>query len=103
MITDVRVPCSAMQWSIHWGKLLSNRNTDQKLYSETFEVATYYWRILAFINQTRDGPYLALFLDAPEASFSPHHMNPTAEFTLKLLNHRDSAKSFHKGELIIEN
>jgi hypothetical protein len=93
-----------MQWSIDWGKLLSNRNTDQKLYSDKFEVATYYWRLLAFINnQTRDGPNLALFLDAPEASFTPHHMNPTADFTLKLVNHRDSTKSFHKGELVSEN
>lgn len=90
-----------MQWKIDWNKLITLPPHDNKLYSEKFEVATYYWRLLAFINpqNQREVPHLSLFLDAPEATFTPHHMNPTADFTLKLINQRDESKSFHKGKL----
>ena len=70
----------------------------KKLYSDKFEVGTYsptQWRILAFVPVIWEKPYLALFLDAPEAS-TPHHMNPRAAFTLTLVNHRPDKKSFRK-------
>ena len=88
-----------MQFHIDWHKLVSMRGAsgdEKKLYSDKFEVATYYWRILAFIQDNRNNPCLALFLDAPEASFTPHHMNPKADFTLTLVSQRPDVKSFHK-------
>lgn len=42
--------------------------------------------------------FLAVYLDAPEAAYTPQHMSPNATFKLTLVNHLDPSKSHHKGQ-----
>jgi hypothetical protein len=41
--------------------------------------------------------YLAIYLDAPEAAWTPQHMNPKALFKLTVHCHSDPAGSMVKG------
>ena len=41
---------------------------------------------------------VSVYLDAPEASFTPLSMSPKASFKLGLINHLDPAKSYSKGD-----
>ena len=40
---------------------------------------------------------LSVYLDAPEAAYTPLHMSPKCSFKLTLVNHMDPAKSVDKG------
>ena len=41
---------------------------------------------------------LAVYLDAPEAAWTPAHLNPKASFKLELINHKNPDEPFFKGE-----
>lgn len=41
---------------------------------------------------------MSLYLDFPEAPFTPLHLSPKASFKLTLVNHLDETKSIIKGE-----
>eukprot|EP00877_Chromochloris_zofingiensis_P003568 jgi/Chrzof1/13211/Cz07g24170.t1 len=67
----------------------------EKLYSDKFEIGTYIWRLLVFPKGNKQD-FLSVYLDAPEAAWTPAHMNPRATFRLVLHNHSDPTLSFHK-------
>ncbi|KAJ9515795.1 hypothetical protein QJQ45_008694 [Haematococcus lacustris] len=76
-------------------RILNFRNcsTDRQ-YSEKFDIGTYIWRFLVFprgnLNNNKDpGNWLAVYLDAPEATYTPLSMSPKAKFSLVLLNQED--------------
>eukprot|EP00201_Polytomella_parva_P013219 CAMPEP_0175052924 /NCGR_PEP_ID=MMETSP0052_2-20121109/8631_1 /TAXON_ID=51329 ORGANISM="Polytomella parva, Strain SAG 63-3" /NCGR_SAMPLE_ID=MMETSP0052_2 /ASSEMBLY_ACC=CAM_ASM_000194 /LENGTH=666 /DNA_ID=CAMNT_0016317385 /DNA_START=144 /DNA_END=2141 /DNA_ORIENTATION=+ len=59
-----------------------------KLYSDLFEIGTYTWRMLIFprglpqdINNRNN---VSVFLDAPEAPYTPSFLTPHAQFTITL-------------------
>ena len=69
-----------------------------RLYTDSFDVGGHEWRLLSFISKSSSshGDQLSLYLDSPKAAVFPQNMNPTAEFTLKLINQLDEARSFQK-------
>uniref|UniRef100_A0A7S0WIA5 ubiquitinyl hydrolase 1 n=1 Tax=Chlamydomonas leiostraca TaxID=1034604 RepID=A0A7S0WIA5_9CHLO len=74
-----------------------SKRADEKIYSEKFDIGTYIWRMLVFPSGNRAGSnFLSVFLDAPEAQYTPAHLNPKASFKLILVNHLDASKSFVK-------
>lgn len=72
-----------------------SKNTEGKLYSEKFEIGTYFWRMLVFPRGNKVQS-LSVYLDAPEATYTPLHMSPKAAFKLVLINQFDGSRSFVK-------
>jgi hypothetical protein len=71
---------------------------DGREYSPRFEVGTYEWRVLVIPKGTNmDGRFMSVFLDCPDAAWTPAHMNPKADFKL-ILHNQDPAKDVQKGE-----
>jgi len=73
---------------------------ERKLYSETFEVGTYSWRLLIFPkgnDNARQADHVAVYLDFPEASYTPPHMSPKAHFDLIVENQTHSDKTLIRG------
>ncbi|KAG2490856.1 hypothetical protein HYH03_010774 [Edaphochlamys debaryana] len=70
--------------------------TDKQI-SETFEIGTYLWKLLCFPKQNSQ-PYrhVSVFLEYPEASYTPATLNPKANFKLICINHKDPTKNFSK-------
>ncbi|KXZ54806.1 hypothetical protein GPECTOR_4g877 [Gonium pectorale] len=70
---------------------------DGKQVSETFEVGTYLWKLLCFPKQNQAPyKYVSVFLEYPEAMFTPHNLSPKATFKLTIKNHKDPSKGFFK-------
>ena len=56
-------------------------------------------RLLLFPRgNNKQSSMVSVYLDAPEASFTPLSMSPKASFKLGLINHLDPAKSYSKGD-----
>lgn len=54
-------------------------------------------RLLVCPKGMNQSTHLSVYLDSPEAAFAPPALNPTASFTLTLINQLDRAQDFHKG------
>lgn len=53
-------------------------------------------------NETQRGnDHVAVYLDFPEASYTPQHMCPKARFELVAVNQVDSTKSMRRGEVLV--
>ncbi|KAG2434916.1 hypothetical protein HYH02_012114 [Chlamydomonas schloesseri] len=69
-----------------------------KQVSEIFEIGTYLWRMLCFPRQNAaPHRHVSVFLEYPEASFTPGHLSPKASFKLIIKNFKDPSKDFSKG------
>ncbi|EFJ41244.1 hypothetical protein VOLCADRAFT_40312, partial [Volvox carteri f. nagariensis] len=65
--------------------------------SETFEIGTYLWCLLCFPRQNmQPWRHVSLFLEYPEAHYTPVNLSPKASFKLFIKNHKDSTKDFTK-------
>lgn len=54
-------------------------------------------RLLLFPRSKQSPSSFSVFLDAPEAPYTPLSMSPKANFTLKMINKLDPARSTSKG------
>lgn len=53
-------------------------------------------------NETQRGnDHVAVYLDFPEASYTPQHMCPKARFELVAVNQLDNARSMKRGEVLV--
>eukprot|EP00803_Ostreobium_quekettii_P004318 evm.model.scf_1518.4 EVM.evm.TU.scf_1518.4 scf_1518:22440-34055(-) len=72
---------------------------DRKLYSERFEIGTYSWRLLVFPrgnDNARQPDHIAVYLDFPEAPYTPPHMCPKAHFELVVENQLHPEKTLSR-------
>ncbi|PNW80935.1 hypothetical protein CHLRE_07g335950v5 [Chlamydomonas reinhardtii] len=69
-----------------------------KQVSPTFVIGGSSWRMLCFPRQNAT-PHqnVSVFLEYPEASFTPNHLSPTASFKLIIKNFKDPSKNFEKS------
>mmetsp|Transcript_35695 Transcript_35695/g.79387 ORF Transcript_35695/g.79387 Transcript_35695/m.79387 type:complete len:1131 (+) Transcript_35695:131-3523(+) len=83
--------CGTHEWKVENFSKLAD-----KVYSNPFEIAQYQWRLLLFPKGNNKAPQLSVYLDFPEAPYTPVQMSPKASFKLHLLNQLDPTKSFSK-------
>eukprot|EP00210_Caulerpa_lentillifera_P006759 g6459.t1 len=71
---------------------------DKKVYSPEFEIGSYSWRLLAFPkgNSSQETSDIAVYLDFPEAPFTPPQMCPKANFELMAVNINDPIDSLKR-------
>eukprot|EP00798_Chlamydomonas_sp_ICE-L_P025289 gene25289-10942_t len=97
--TGMREETKAVEYdgSYEWKLENLSRQTAVSIYSPKFELGTYQWRIYVFPNGSNSPGSMSVFLDAPEAPYTPSSMSPSAKFKLTMIHHGDKSKSFHKG------
>ncbi|XP_022872252.1 MATH domain and coiled-coil domain-containing protein At3g58360-like isoform X2 [Olea europaea var. sylvestris] len=66
-----------------------------KLYSGTFVINEYRWRLLLFPKGNKV-EYLSLYLDVPDAHSLPYGWSRTAKYSIALINQIDSKKTVKK-------
>lgn len=81
--------------SYEWKIESFTKNSENKLYCDKFEIGTYFWRMLVFPRGNKVQS-LSVYLDAPEATYTPLHMSPKAAFKLILVNQLDPSRNFVK-------
>ena len=54
-------------------------------------------KLLCFPRGSQGHRHVSLFLEYPEAAYTPNHLSPHAYFKLIVKNHKDSTKDFVKG------
>eukprot|EP00210_Caulerpa_lentillifera_P006772 g6471.t1 len=72
---------------------------DKKVYSPEFEIGSYSWRLLVFPrgnDSQRMSDYIAVYLDFPEAPFTPPQMCPKAKFELMAVKKNDPYESLKR-------
>ncbi|GIL82845.1 hypothetical protein Vretimale_8198 [Volvox reticuliferus] len=80
------------EWELRNFLKLSEKQT-----SETFEIGTYLWRLLCFPRQNQHPwRHVSVFLEYPEAHYTPVNLSPKASFKLIIKNNKDSSKDFTK-------
>lgn len=85
------------EWSGSYTWHINNfTSSPERRFSERFEVATYYWRLLIFPHGNKSTNQLSAYLDAPEAPLTPPQMSPRASFKLHILNQLDTTKRISK-------
>ncbi|GLC41652.1 hypothetical protein PLESTB_000692700 [Pleodorina starrii] len=85
--------------SYEWELPMFVKMTERQV-SETFEIGTYLWRMLCFPRQnTPPHRHVSLFLEYPEAQYTPPNLSPKASFKLIIKNHKDPAKDYMKDTL----
>ena len=61
---------------------------------------------MPFGNKTIQGHFkdhVAMYLEAPEATFTPTAMAPKAKFTISLVNHIDPRRNISRGTLCMSS